>query len=182
MERVREKEKKAFEKLKEVFSYKNKMQSPKIEKIVVSVGVGKIRAEKEKMQIIEDRLAKITGQKPAVVPAKKSVATFKVREGDTSGYKVTLRGPNMYAFLDKFLVASLPRTKDFRGINTSAVDEMGNLTIGIPEHIIFPETTDEELRNVFGLSVCIVSSAKNKKEAHEFFKFIGIPFKKEKKD
>ena len=178
IESTKIKEKKAFESLKEKFSYKNKMQSPRVEKIIVSSGVGKIKDDKRKLEIVADRLQKITGQKSILIPAKKSIATFKVREGQTSGYKVTLRGEKMYLFLDKIINIALPRMKDFRGINRSAVDPMGNLTIGVKEHIIFPETGDEELRDIFGLAITITTTAQNKKEAESFFEELGIPFKK----
>jgi len=180
METIKEKQNKIFKSLKETFGYENVMQTPKITKVVVSVGVGSIK-DKGKMELIPDRLAKITGQKPAPRGAKKSVASFKVRQGDTIGYMVTLRGDQMRSFLDKMFNVALPRTRDFKGFPKSAIDEMGNLTLGIREHTIFPEVADEELRNVFGLAVTITTSAKNKKEAEAFFEHIGVPFKKENK-
>ena len=175
---VKEKEKKAFEILKDKFGFKNVMASPKLEKITLSVGTGKIKDDKRKVEVIEDRLTKIAGQKPVAVKAKKSIASFKVRAGDKAGYEVTLRGDRMYQFLDKFINISIPRTKDFRGINPKSVDEMGNLTIGIKEHIVFPETGDEELRDIFGLSVTVNTTAKNAEIAREFLSILGIPFKK----
>ena len=181
IETVREKEKKAFEVLKEKFGITNQMASPKLEKVTISVGIGKKRDDKRMLEVIEDRLSKITGQKPVIVKAKKSIASFKVRAGDKSGFKVTLRGDAMYNFLDKFINIAIPRTKDFRGINPKSVDEMGNLTMGIKEHIIFPETGDEELRDIFGLSVTVNTSAKSSDIAREFLTIIGIPFKKETK-
>ena len=179
METVKQKEAKAFEILKEKFGISNIMEAPKLEKVTLSVGVGKIKDDKRKIELIEDRLTKIAGQKPVIAKAKKSIATFKVREGDISGFKVTLRGDRMYQFLDKYINISIPRTKDFRGINPKSVDGMGNLTIGIKEHIIFPETGDEELRDIFGLSVTVNTTAKNTDLAKEFLSIIGIPFKKE---
>ena len=181
IETVKQKEKKAFESLKEKFGFSNVMEAPRLEKVTLSVGIGKIKDDKRKLEVIEDRLTKIAGQKPVVAKAKKSIASFKVRAGDKSGFKVTLRGDRMYQFLDKFINISIPRTKDFRGISSKYVDGMGNLTIGIKEHIIFPETGDEELRDIFGLSVTINTTAKNKDIAKEFFTLIGIPFKKENK-
>lgn len=178
METVKEKQSKMFDALKEKFGYKNTFETPRLEKVVVSTGVGSI-TDKEKMELIPDRLGKITGQKPAPRSAKKSIATFKVRQGDTSGYMVTLRGGHMKSFVDKFINVVLPRTRDFKGISRGSVDEMGNLSIGLREHTVFPETSDEELRNVFGLSITLVSTAKNKEEALAFFENIGIPFKKE---
>lgn len=174
---IKEKIKDAFENLKDS-GYKNKMEVPKIEKVVINVGVGSTRSNKKKMELIADRLAKITGQKPAPRSAKQSIASFKVREGDTVGYQVTLRGGKMYSFLEKLIHIAFPRTKDFRGVPTSGIDEMGNFTVGIKEHTIFPETSDEEISNVFGMSVSIVTSAKDKEEARKFLEYIGIPFAK----
>jgi large subunit ribosomal protein L5 len=178
---VKEKTKKAFEKLKGAGRVSNIMEAPKLTKVVISVGAGRSKDDKRKLAVIEDRLAKITGQKAAPAPAKKSIATFKVRAGETTGYKVTLRGDRMYNFIDKFINIAIPRTRDFRGIKLSSIDDMGNLTIGVKEHIIFPETGDEEINDIFGLSVTLTSSAKNKEDAKLFFEEIGIPFKKEDK-
>jgi len=180
---VKEKEIQAFEKTKDVFHYKNALAAPRMKKVVVNTGTGTlIKKDKNKNDAITDRLAKITGQKAALRGAKKSVASFKVRQGDPIGVVVTLRGNRMYAFLEKLVNIALPRTKDFRGINRSAVDNVGNLTIGVKEHTIFPETADEDIRDVFGMSVTLVSSARNKKEGLAFFELLGIPFKKEEKN
>ena len=134
--------------------------------------------DKNKNDAIGERLAKITGQKGALRGAKQSVSSFKVRQGDPIGIVVTLRGKRMFAFLEKLINVALPRTKDFRGINRNAVDNVGNLTIGVKEHTIFPETADEDIRDIFGLSITLVSTAKNKKEGTTFFELLGIPFKK----
>lgn len=179
---VQEKEKQSYEVLGERFGYTNRMQAPKLEKIVISTGVGKIRHDKNKMDVIEDRLTKITGQKTAVAMAKKSIAQFKVRAGDVSGYKVTLSGQRAYDMLDKLIHVALPRTKDFRGIKRTSVDEMGNLTIGIKEHTIFPETGDEDIRDVFSLAVTVVSSAPNAEQALAFYEYLGVPFRKLEED
>ncbi len=177
---VREKEKEAFEKMKTEFHYKNLMASPKLSKIVINVGTGTaIKKDKNKNDTIGDRLAKITGQKVTLRGAKQSIASFKVRQGDPIGVVVTLRGARMYAFLEKLINVALPRTKDFRGISPKVVDNIGNLTIGIKEHTIFPETADEDIKDVFGMSITIVSSAKGKKDGKAFFDLLGIPFKKE---
>lgn len=175
---TKEKQKNIFSELKETFSYKNIFQAPRIEKVVVSVGTGSLK-DKNKVEVIKDRLATITGQKPSARPAKKSIATFKLREGDIIGYQVTLRGKRMYDFLDKLIHVALPRTRDFRGIKRSAIDEMGNITVGIKEHTIFPETPDEELRDVFGLAVTITTSARSKEEAAALLEKVGFPLKKE---
>ncbi len=177
---VKEKEIGSFEKMKEAFHYKNTMAAPKMKKIVLNVGTGTaIKKDKNKNEAISDRLAKVTGQKPALRGSKKSVASFKVRQGDPIGVVVTMRGARMYAFLEKLINVALPRTKDFRGISRKAVDDIGNMTIGIKEHTIFPETADEDIRDVFGMAITLVSSAKNKKEGVAFFELLGIPFKKE---
>ncbi len=160
--------------MKEAFGYKNKLQAPRLVKTVISTGVGKIK-DKKKIEIIENRLARITGQKAAPRGAKQSVASFKVRQGDIVGYQVTLRGSRMYDFLDKLMHIALPRTRDFRGLAPKAIDTLGNITIGIKENTIFPETSDEELKDVFGFAVTIVTTAKSKKEADVFFRHIGVP-------
>ena len=153
------------------------MQSPKIEKVVISTGTGKIQ-DKAQIALIQDRLAKITGQKASARPAKKSIAAFKTREGDTIGYQVTLRGERMYDFLDKLIHVALPRTRDFQGLSRTSVDEVGNYTIGIREHTIFPETADEELKDVFGFAVTIVTTADTKEGALKLLEHIGLPLKK----
>jgi large subunit ribosomal protein L5 len=176
MNATAKKQNKTYEALKGDFGYKSIMQTPKLVKIVVSTGVGSIK-DKKKTEGIVERLTKITGQAPAVRNTKKSIANFKTRIGDLSGYQVTLRGARMQSFYDKLVHVVLPRVKDFRGIRPTSIDEMGNITVGFKEHTVFPETSDEDAKDVFGLSVTIVSSAKNQKEALAFFKHIGIPFK-----
>jgi large subunit ribosomal protein L5 len=161
------------------FGYKNAVSAPHLTKISISVGTGSgMKKDREKNNLVADRLAKITGQKSSLRAAKKSVAGFKSREGDPVGLMVTLRGARMYHFMDKLINIALPRTKDFRGIDPKSVDAIGNMTIGIKEHTIFPETSDEDLRDVFGLAVTIGTTAKNKEEALAFFTHLGIPFKK----
>lgn len=179
MKSVKEKQKETFSALKEEFEYENPMEAPRLKKVVINTGIGSVR-DKDKIQLIQDRLAEITGQKPVPCRAKKSIASFDVREGDVTGYKVTLRGERMYAFLDKLIHVALPRTKDFRGLSLESTDEMGNYTVGITQHTVFPETSDEELKNVFGFSVTVVTSAQSEKEAREFLRHIGFPFQKEK--
>lgn len=167
-----------FDALKETFSYTNTMQAPRIEKVVVSTGIGKV-TDKAQIARIADRLARITGQKPAPRGAKQSIASFKLRQGDIIGYQVTLRGAQMKDFLEKLIHVALPRTRDFHGVKVSAIDDMGNYTLGIREHTIFPETSDEELRDVFGLSITIVTSARTKEEAEALLRHIGMPFERE---
>ncbi|HCY17680.1 TPA: 50S ribosomal protein L5 [Candidatus Nomurabacteria bacterium] len=177
---VKEKEEGIFDKMKDTFHYKNNMAAPKMVKMVLNVGTGTaVKKDKNKNDAIGERLAKITGQKGALRGAKQSIASFKVRQGDPIGIIITLRGKRMYAFLEKLINIALPRTKDFRGINPGAVDNVGNLTLGIKEHTIFPETADEDIKDVFGLAITLVSTAKNKKEGKTFFELLGIPFKKE---
>ena len=177
MNTVQTVEAKTFDTLKGELGYTNKLQAPRVEKIVISVGTGKIK-DKNKIEVIQDRVARFTGQKTAPRGAKKSVAAFKVRQGDVVGYQVTLRGKRMYDFLEKLIHIALPRTRDFRGLKASSIDAMGNMTVGIKEHTIFPETSDEDLKDVFGMAVTIVSSAKGKKEAEAFYRHLGFPLQK----
>jgi large subunit ribosomal protein L5 len=177
MKTLKEKQVDAFEVMKKEFGLSNIMQSPRIMKVVVSAGVGSFK-DKKKVELAGDRIAKITGQKPVLRGAKKSIASFKSREGDPMGYQVTLRGTTMWNFLEKLVHIALPRTKDFRGLSATAVDDMGNYTIGIREHSIFPEATDEELKDVFGLAVSVVTNVRTKEQAKSFLTLIGFPIKK----
>jgi len=179
METIKQKEKKAYTHLKAKYGYKNTMAAPHLVKVVVASGTGSgTKRNKDHNKLVLDRLAKITGQRPATKSAKKSIASFKIRIGDPVGVMVTLRGARMYGFLDKLINVAIPRTKDFRGIERKIVDNIGNLTMSIKEHTIFPETGDEELKDVFGSAVTIVTTAKTKDEATAFFELIGVPFKK----
>jgi len=168
----------AYLALAETFGYTSPMQSPRISKIIVSSGVGKKR-DKKQLEVIEDRLAKITGQKPARRAARLSIASFKLREGDTVGLQVTLRGARMYDFLDRLIHIALPRTRDFRGLSPSAIDEMGNITLGLRENTIFPETGDENLKDVFGLAITLVTTASSREEAEAFLRHLGLPLRTE---
>jgi large subunit ribosomal protein L5 len=176
MQTYKEKLTSAFESLKGSFGYTNTMQAPKLDKIVISTGIGKVQDAK-KIELIQDRLARITGQKAAPRGAKKSIASFKVREGDVIGYQVTLRGGRMQDFYEKLVHIALPRMRDFRGLKPEAIDDQGNLTIGIKEHTIFPETSDEDQRDVFGLSITLVTTADSKEEAEAFLRGIGVPLR-----
>lgn len=171
------KEKEAFKAMSKESGFENVMQTPRLVKVVVSIGTGSLK-DKKKMDLIVDRLVKICGQKPVIRGAKKSVASFKTRQGDPIGLQTTLRGVRMYGFLDKLLNVALPRTKDFKGVSVKAVDEMGNMTIGIKEHTIFPETSDEDIRDVFGLGITIATTAGNRKDGEAFLRHIGVPFSK----
>jgi large subunit ribosomal protein L5 len=177
METTQTRIKNAYEALKRDFKYKNVMQAPKIEKVVISVGTGRVQ-DKAKIALIQDRLARITGQKASPRPAKQSIASFKLREGDIIGYQITLRGERMIHFLDKLIHLALPQTRDFRGLKASSIDEMGNYTIGIKEHTIFPECGDEEIKDVFSLAVTIVTTAKSKAESEALLRHIGLPLQK----
>jgi large subunit ribosomal protein L5 len=177
MPSVKEKSNKVFENLKGDFGYKNKMQAPRIVKVVISTATGSIKDPKKK-ELIADRLAKISGQKPSSRPAKKSVATFKIRAGDAIGYQITLRGQRMYDFLERLVNVALPRSRDFRGLKPSTLDEIGNITIGIKEHTIFPETSDEELKDVFGLAITIVTTSKDPKQTQAVLEKLGFIFRK----
>lgn len=174
---VQEKQNTAFEKMREAFHYKNKNQAPRLVKVVISVGTGKAKDPK-KNDLVMDRLAKITGQKPSVRGAKKSIASFKLRQGDPIGVMVTLRGERMRKFLDKLINVAIPRMKDFRGLARTSIDELGNVTLGIREHTIFTETSNEDLKDVFSMAITVVTTAKNKKEAESLFELLGMPFKK----
>ena len=166
-----------FETLKKDFGYQNVNQAPTIEKVVISVGTGRVD-DKAKIALIQDRLAKITGQKAAPRKAKQSIASFKLREGDVVGYQVTLRGQRKWDFLNKLIHIAIPQTRDFRGLRTTSIDEMGNYTLGIKDNTIFPETADEDIRDVFGMSITIVTTAKDKKEAEALLRHIGMPLQK----
>lgn len=180
MQSIQQKQTESFKVLKDQFGYKNALSAPKIQKVIVSVGTGSgMKRDRNKNTFVAERLLKITGQKPAVRGAKQSIASFKVREKDPVGIIVTIRGKRMYEFLDKLVNIAFPRTKDFRGITRSSVNDLGNITMGIKEHTIFPETGDEEIVNVFGMAITVVTTAKTRPEALAFFEYLGFPLKKE---
>jgi large subunit ribosomal protein L5 len=179
MELIQDKQKSVFATLKGDLKWVNVMQTPRVTKVVVSVGVGKIAKDKHKVELVADRLSKITGQKAAVRGAKKAISTYKTRVGDKVGYQITLRGKRAEDFVNRLIHVALPRTKDFKGISAAAIDSMGNYTLGIKEHSVFPETADEELKDVFGLAVTVVTSAKGKDEAKAYLSHLGFPFKKD---
>lgn len=166
-----------FETLKKDFGYQNVNQAPTIEKVVISVGTGRVD-DKAKIALIQDRLAKITGQKAAPRKAKQSIASFKLREGDVIGYQVTLRGQRKIDFLNKLIHVAIPQTRDFRGLRTTSIDEMGNYTLGIKDNTIFPETAEEDIRDVFGMSITLVTTASTKPEAEALLRHIGMPLQK----
>ena len=164
--------------LTEKYGYKTPMLAPKLEKIVVNIGVGDAVANSKMLEAAMSDLEKITGQKPIETKAKKSIASFKVREGHKIGCKVTLRGEKMYNFLDKLISISLPRVRDFRGLSPKSFDGRGNYTIGIKEQIIFPEINFDEVEKVRGMDVVLVTTAKTNEEAFDLLKELGVPFRK----
>lgn len=160
------------------FSYKSVMQIPKLEKIVINVGAGEARDNSKVIDAIVCDIAAVTGQKPYICTAKKSVANFKLREGMKIGVKVTLRGKKMYEFLDRFFNVALPRVRDFRGINPNSFDGRGNYNMGIKEQLIFPEIDYDKIDKVRGMDICFVTTAKTDEEAKELLTLMGAPFAK----
>ena len=158
------------------FEYKSVMQIPKLDKIVINVGCGEARENSKVVDAIVSDLAQITGQKPIICKAKKSVANFKLREGMPIGVKVTLRGDRMYEFLDRFYNLALPRVRDFRGINPNSFDGRGNYAMGIKEQLIFPEIDYDKIDKVRGMDSIMVTTANTDEEARELLKLMGAPF------
>ena len=180
MERLQEQyNKKIAPALKEKFGFKNVMQVPKITKIVVSVGVGKVKDDKKKIDLIAEEVKRITGQAPIKTKARMSIAGFKVRENQVVGVVCTLRGYRMYSFLDKLINVALPRVRDFQGVSDKGFDGRGNYHLGMKEHLVFPEISSESLENIFGLEVSIVTNAKKNDVALELLKQMNFPFKKQ---
>ncbi len=167
--------------LKKDFGYKNDLMAPRLEKVVINIGFGRHSKEKSYIENIEKGLTKIAGQKPVLTVAKKSISAFKVRQGMTIGAKVTLRGERMYDFVDKLVNVSFPRVRDFRGLDTKAIDRKGNLTVGLKEYAAFPEIKAEDIQEMYGLEVSLSTTAKNREEGLALFNLIGFPFKKETK-
>ena len=169
--------KKVIPGLREKFAYKNIMAVPKIEKVVVHIGVGRMRDDKQQEEV-QKYLMLVTGQKSAPRAAKKAIAAFKTRKGLIIGYQVTLRGIRMYDFLSRLVDVGLPRTRDFRGLDEESFDQKGNLTIGIKEHIIFPEMMGEDYHLLFGLEVTVVTTARTRQEGIELLRLMGFPLQK----
>ena len=167
-----------FKALMEKFGYKNPMQVPKLEKITLNIGLGEARENSKLMDTAIEELKLITGQKPVVTKAKKSIANFKVREGMAVGLKVTLRGDNMYVFADKFFNIALPRVRDFKGVNKNSFDGRGNYSMGIKEQLIFPEIVYDDVDLVKGMNIVFTTTAKTDEEALELLKLLGLPFEK----
>jgi len=185
MPRLKEKyQKEIIPTMMERFSYKNKMAVPRIEKVLINCGFGRLvsgKTSEEQKRIQENilnDLALISGQRPILTKARESISGFKIRKGMPIGAKVTLRKKRMYDFLERLIQIALPRSRDFRGIESASFDKKGNLTIGIKEQIAFPEVSPEKTKNIFGFEVTVVTTAKNRKEAIEFLRLIGFPIKK----
>lgn len=164
--------------LRRKFDIANVMATPRITKIVLNTGVGKVPRDAKGMEKLQADMAILSGQKASVRRAKKSVASFKLREGTTVGYAITLRGKRMYDFLDRLIALAIPRSKDFRGIDPAQMDKDGSLSLGIPEHSIFPEITYESLKDIFGLQVNIVTDAHDRERGLELLRLMGVPLKK----
>jgi large subunit ribosomal protein L5 len=160
------------------FKFENVMQVPKLDKIVINMGLGKAVTNAKIIDDAVEEMTLIAGQKPVVTKAKKSIATFKLREGMPIGVKVTLRGEKMYNFLDKLVAISLPRVRDFRGVSDKAFDGRGNYTLGIKEHLVFPEIEFDKVNMVKGMDITVVTTAKTDDEAKALLKAFGVPFKK----
>lgn len=165
--------------LKQKFGYANNLAVPRILKVVVNAGIGKINKESEKVEEIINSIAEITGQKPIKTKAHTAISGFKIRQGLEIGVKATMRGKRMWQFLERLVNIALPRTRDFQGLEEKSVDQSGNLNIGIKEHIIFPEISAEKVKNIFGFQVTAVTNAKSHKEGIALFKALGFPIKTE---
>lgn len=161
----------------EKFGYKNVMQLPKIEKVIINMGVGEAVGNPKALDAAVNDLTIISGQKPLLTRAKKSLAAWKLREGMPIGCKVTLRGTRMYQFLDKFMNVALPRVRDFRGVSDKAFDGRGNYAVGLKEQLIFPEIEYDKIDKIRGMNIVIVTTAQTDEEARELLKLMGMPFK-----
>ncbi len=162
--------------LMQKYNYKSVMQIPKLDKVVINMGVGDARENSKAVESAANDLGLITGQKPVITKARKSVATFKVREGMNIGCKVTLRGSKMYEFVDRLFNAALPRVRDFRGINPNSFDGRGNYALGIKEQLIFPEIDYDKIDKIRGMDIIFVTTAKTDEEARELLTLMGAPF------
>ncbi len=178
MDRLQEKyQKEVVPALTEKFGYKNVMQLPKVEKIIINMGVGEAVGNPKALDSAVADLTAIAGQKPLLTRAKRSLAAWKLREGMPIGCKVTLRGTRMYQFLDKFMNVALPRVRDFRGVSDKAFDGRGNYAVGLKEQLIFPEIEYDKIDKIRGMNIVIVTTAKTDEEARELLKLMGMPFK-----
>ncbi|WP_077368833.1 50S ribosomal protein L5 [Anaerosalibacter sp. Marseille-P3206] len=177
--RLREKySKEVIPGLMEKFQYKNVMEVPKLDKVVINMGIGEARDNPKLLESAVEEMTLIAGQKPVVTRSKKSIANFKLREGMPIGVKVTLRGERMYEFLDKLMNISLPRVRDFRGVSPTAFDGRGNFALGIKEQLIFPEIEYDKVESIRGMDIIVVTTAETDEEAKAFLELMGMPFKK----
>jgi large subunit ribosomal protein L5 len=163
----------------ESMNYENVMQVPKVEKVVVNIGVGEALDNTKALDAAVEDLEKITGQKPVITKARKSIANFKLREGRAIGVKVTLRGAHMWAFLDRLMNIALPRVRDFRGVSPNSFDGRGNYTLGLREQLVFPEIDYDKIDKVRGLEISIVTTAETDEEGRQLLMMLGMPFRKE---
>lgn len=165
--------------MKKQFGFKNSLQVPKIEKVVINAGIGKFTKDSSLVDDVRKSITTIAGQKPVMVKARKSIAGFKIREGQEVGVRATLRGKRKWDFIEKLVGAALPRVRDFQGLKESAVDAGGNLNVGIKEHMIFPEIQPDQVKNIASLQINIATSAKNREEGLALFRALGFPLKKD---
>jgi len=180
MNRLKEKyQNEIVPKLKKEFGFKSIMEAPRIKKIVVNAGIGGFRENRDAVESFENELAQLLGQKPSPKKARLSEAGFKIRKGDVVGYSATLRGERMWAFLDKLISVAIPRIRDFRGLDISSFDDAGNYSLGITEHVIFPEVNPNTTKGIRHLQLTIVSSNNDKRINKALLSYIGMPFKKE---
>lgn len=164
--------------LRKEFGYTNPMEIPRLEKVVINVGLGDALQNPKLVDVVVNEISSICGQRAVVTKAKKSIATFKLRQGMSIGVMVTLRSRRMYEFLDRLMNVALPRVRDFRGVSPKAFDGKGNYALGIKEHIIFPEISLDKIEKVYGMNICVVSTAKTDDEARALLTHLGMPFRK----
>ncbi len=177
MARLKERyDKEILPELKKNLGYENLMQVPRLEKVVINVGLGELAHEKDLMKPVREDLATITGQRPLITRAKKSIANFNIREGAPVGLKVTLRGKRMYEFIDRLINFVIPRIRDFRGVSKKAFDQSGNYTLGLKDQSVFPELDLDKIKLSHGMDICFVTTANSPEEAKELLKSFGMPF------
>ncbi len=167
-----------FKQLQEKFQYKNVMEIPKLEKVTINMGLGEAKDNSKVLESAVAEIAQIAGQRPVVTKARKSIANFKVRQGMPVGAKVTLRGDNMYEFVDKLFNVSLPRVRDFRGVSRNSFDGRGNYSMGVKEQLIFPEINYDDVDTIKGMNIVFTTTAKTDEEAMALLEFLGMPFEK----
>lgn len=170
--------KEVYSALMDKFKYKNVMEVPKLEKITINMGLGEAKDNAKLLETAVEEIAIISGQKPVITKAKKSIANFKLREGNPVGIKVTLRGDNMYEFADKFFNVSLPRVRDFKGVSKNSFDGRGNYSLGIKEQLIFPEISYDKVEKIKGMNIVFTTTAKTDEEAAALLEYLGMPFEK----